>query len=118
MIVCSSQSSRIQVIPGHSDPFRSFIIAIRHKSAIAAIGIHDLSQLAVLLAAAVKDCQDNELLPNREPAVMLISYQIAFAGNGDFPMAAFYKDMYEYCKIHQDKEEAVVKEFDKPYTVT
>lgn len=69
----------------------------RWRWAIAATEMNDLVQLARLLTGAVLEAAGEGAMPHLDPAVKLISYQIALAGNGDLPTQLLYDKIFDYC---------------------
>lgn len=70
----------------------------RFKKAVETAGTTDLIVLTRILNEVVVECLQHNVVPFTDPAVMLLSRQIAFAGNGDNPDISYYKRCYEQCK--------------------
>src|SRR3954467_56308 len=69
----------------------------RFKLAVTAVETVDLLILAKILNAAVQDCNNANIVPHNDPAIRVITHQIAFAGNGDCSHYSLYEKSYEYC---------------------
>lgn len=90
-------------------------MAQRHALAIAAADTTDLLELADYLIHAVKEVnEEGDKPPFMDPAVRLLCFQIAFAGNGDIQFYQYYADVYEFCAatVAQDQLGFIPK--DKP----
>lgn len=70
----------------------------RHRWAMEATQMNDLTELARLLTGAVHETLNEGGLPHLDPACRLLCYQIALAGNGDLPFHSLYLKMYDYCE--------------------
>lgn len=75
------------------------IMADRWMMAVKAAQTHDLMVLARLLANSVQEVlnEPGNVGPHMDPAVRLIAFQIAFAGNGDLSTPSYYEDVMKYC---------------------
>lgn len=79
-----------------------------HQLAVMSIDNTNLLELASILIEAVTILHD-AVYPKPfhvHPAIRLICYNIAFAGDGDIPVHEYYRDVLEYCKANA--------EFDSP----
>lgn len=76
-------------------------MADRFYYAVKASQTQDLLVLARFLANAAQEVIDEAGAtgPHMDPAVRLIAYQIAFAGNGDMTTPGYYEDVYNYCVL-------------------
>lgn len=88
-------------------------MAIRHMLALHAGDTSDLIELAEILTGAVKEVMDEDKVsPYQDPAVRLICFQIAFAGNGDVPFYQYYADIHNFCvaQVGQDQQGVPIKD--------
>lgn len=77
-----------------------------HQLAMMSVENTNLSELANILLEAVQaviDANPNKLI-HEHPAIRLICYNIAFAGDGDIPVHEYYRDVMEYCKDNAEFE--------------
>ena len=76
-------------------------MADRFIYAVKAAQTPDLLVLARLLANSVQEVldEDGATGPHMDPAVRLIAFQIAFAGNGDMGTPGYYEELYNYCVL-------------------
>jgi hypothetical protein len=65
---------------------------------MAATQENNLLGLAKLLSGAVNECLTEGQMPHMDPAVRLICFQIAFAGNGDLSAPGYFEEVYHYCQ--------------------
>ena len=87
-------------------------MATRHAIALAAGECNNLLELADMLIAACKEVIEENKPPYKDPAVRLICFQIAFAGNGDYHIHQYYEDVYNFCvaTVMQDQQGVPIKE--------
>lgn len=77
-----------------------------HQLAVMSVENTNLMELASLLSEAVPlviEANPNKQI-HEHPAIRLICYNIAFAGDGDIPMHEYYRDVLEYCKDNAEFE--------------
>lgn len=74
-------------------------MAQRHALALAAGETSDLIELSHMLIDACEEVISEEKYPFQDPAVRLICFQIAFAGNGDLTLHPYYADVYSFCEV-------------------
>lgn len=80
-------------------------MASRHALALAAGETSDLIELAHMLVGACEEVIAEEKQPFKDPAVRLMCFQIAFAGNGDLTLHPYYADAYEYCELMASRDQ-------------
>lgn len=88
-------------------------MAIRHMLALHAGDSSDLLELGEILTGAVKEVmEEGNCPPFKDPAVRLICFQIAFAGNGDIQFYPYYADIYNFCvaQVGRDQQGIPIKE--------
>lgn len=90
-------------------------MAQRHVVALEAANSNDLIELADILIHAVKEVNDEgDKPPFKDPAVQLICFQIAFAGNGDIQFYQHYSDTHEFCEVVVAQDQSGFIRTDKP----
>ncbi len=87
----------------------------RFEHAINATKTTDLLILSTVLSEIVQECIKQSAVPHMDPAVMLVCYQIAFSGNGDFPDPNFYRNLYKACKQKTEDPTMEIK-IEQPYS--
>lgn len=75
----------------------------RNSLAVGAMRDENLLRLSTCLQQAVEECLGEGISPPTDPAVNLLCFQIAFAGNGDYP-AGYYRELLQYCAINGEQE--------------
>lgn len=71
----------------------------RYRFAMLASQSTHLLELAKFLAGAAQEASNEGQMPHLDPAVRLIAFQIAFAGNGDLTKPGYYEQLFEHCKF-------------------
>lgn len=72
-------------------------MASRHAIALASHETTDLIELARMLIGCCEEAIANDIDPYMDVACRLVSFQIAFAGNGDITFYEYYTDAYNFC---------------------
>jgi hypothetical protein len=90
----------------------------RHKLAAQVEGEQNLKKLALLLTAAVNECEALGIMPSVDAAVMVICYQIAFSGNGDSTIPGYYQRLWQYCCDNQDSLPPLETKIEHPHLPT
>lgn len=78
-----------------------------HQLGIQSADNNNLLELAGYLAEAVTIVLEEGLSPHDHPIIRLISYQIAFAGDGDIELLEYYRQVLDYCKENADFEQPI-----------
>jgi hypothetical protein len=75
-------------------------MSARHYLALSAIenNVNDLKELIGFLQTAISDCELTKAKPEKDPAVLLLSAQLAFATNTDTITSTKYNRMVTACK--------------------
>lgn len=90
----------------------------RHRLAAAVEGEQSLKKLALLLTAAVNECEALGIEPSVDAAVMVICYQISFSGNGDSTIPGYYQKLWQYCVDNQDSLPPLETKIEHPHLPT
>lgn len=69
----------------------------RFRFAVLATQTPNLIELAKYLSGAVQEAAIEGQMPHMDPAVRLIAFHIAFAGNGDLASNGYYDAVYKFC---------------------
>ena len=84
----------------------------RFELAVRAVEETDLLQLSMWLNEAVTECMVQGTAPHTDPAIMIMCYQIAFAGNGDVPDGAYYRGLLRKCQEKIDNPTVELEEYE------
>ena len=76
-----------------------------HQLGAMAATTTNLLELAGYLAEAVDLSIREQVVPHTNPVVRLICYMIAFAGDGDIPLDAYYKQVADYCNENAELDQ-------------
>lgn len=68
-----------------------------HQLVVAAAETTNLEELGSILIEASQLARQQGQAPHTVPEVRFISFQIAFAGDGDMPHMTYYKSILDYC---------------------
>lgn len=70
---------------------------VRYDLALRAGDIGNLIELARILTSVAQEAAHEGVYPHLDPAVQLVCYQIAQAGNGNLPANGLYERLREFC---------------------
>lgn len=86
-------------------------MSARHYLALSAIenNVNDVAEIVGFLATSVSDCKLTNAAPEKDPAILLLASQLAFATNTDTITSSKYTRMVNACKSEVEKDVSAIR---------